>query len=253
MEQPGVQSRWIRTIVDNGFMKGRREIPASEFSSASAIIQHLTRELMDLPYNPLRWLMRAEMLLKLGYPELALGDCHKASLLLQAALSDNSSLGEKVWLTQDMSLWIKDPVRWDNLESQIFYQEVKDVLIGTEADVWSLIMGALMQAQALGDIQILHSTLKEKTKSDVAFQKLLPMVASCHQEKKVVVESPARQYSPDQRENMLSNGLILTRPYPWMTKAMLERSDRVINGKRSELQMASDSRCELARSEVQNK
>lgn len=63
------------------------------------------------PYAPSQRLSRGEALLSLGYPELAIGDAHKALLLVQSGLDYSSELGAvvrapilKVWYDENKSV-----------------------------------------------------------------------------------------------------------------------------------------------------
>lgn len=67
-----------------------------------------TRALHQNPYDPRAWLRRAKTLARMRYPELAVGDAHKASLLIHKLLYDmdtrpNSRIGYK------MGFWMQDP------------------------------------------------------------------------------------------------------------------------------------------------
>jgi hypothetical protein len=64
---------------------------------------------MDLPYDPSLWRDRAEVLLELGYPELAASDAWKAVLLFDDAVKREegewTERGDRVWLVFGMGVW----------------------------------------------------------------------------------------------------------------------------------------------------
>ncbi|KAF7860729.1 hypothetical protein EAF04_008247 [Stromatinia cepivora] len=64
-------------------------------------------EILDcFPYTPENWRNRSEVLLKLGFPELAALDAYKA-ILLASYVFDGKDLGSKVWLEMGMTIWFR--------------------------------------------------------------------------------------------------------------------------------------------------
>lgn len=63
-----------------------------------------TETLKRFPYTPEHWRARCEILLKLGFPELAAGDVYKAIVLINYVF-DGGDFGSKVWLEMGMSIW----------------------------------------------------------------------------------------------------------------------------------------------------
>lgn len=58
------------------------------------------------PYSPQAWTERANILLDLGYPELAAADCWKSILLFDSAIDEDGKLGEDVG-TDNLTLHMK--------------------------------------------------------------------------------------------------------------------------------------------------
>lgn len=63
-----------------------------------------TTDLLERPYHPGHWLVRARALHINGYPELAVGDAHKALLICDAEASGDVELAEKVKSSKGMKL-----------------------------------------------------------------------------------------------------------------------------------------------------
>ena len=62
---------------------------------------------MDMSCDPDNWTNRAGVLLKLGFPELAVGDCVKACLLVDAARKRNGTISDRVNLEYGMAMWLR--------------------------------------------------------------------------------------------------------------------------------------------------
>lgn len=72
-------------------------------------LRHQTTALRRHPYDPCGWVDRAATLSTLGYPELAVGDTHKATRLCQTMLRFlDSRPGEKWLLGSGMGFWMHD-------------------------------------------------------------------------------------------------------------------------------------------------
>jgi hypothetical protein len=67
------------------------------------------KDLLNLPYEPDFWVLRAHDMFNLGFAELAAGDAYKSIMLSEAGLDYHSDLGEKVRLQFGMGTWIRDP------------------------------------------------------------------------------------------------------------------------------------------------
>ena len=79
-----------------------------------------TRAILDKPYDADNWLRRADTLARLQYPELAVGDAHKAELLCRKALADLDRRPDHR-LGYRMGFWLLDEAHgacWDDEENE---------------------------------------------------------------------------------------------------------------------------------------
>lgn len=100
---------------------------SQDFYGWSSIIQDLTTKLQCLPYNPLTWFSRGIGLYKIGYPELCVGDMHRARLFVEAALARTTEFRNEALLVYGLELWLEEPT-WAIRGLDGFEQHVKSSL-----------------------------------------------------------------------------------------------------------------------------
>ncbi|KAF2489826.1 hypothetical protein BU16DRAFT_586014 [Lophium mytilinum] len=110
MEKPWAQERWEPTIAVVTIVYPTLSV--EEYRLQAASVRELTNSIIELPYHPSSWIRRAEAHTVLVYPELAIGDAYKARLLVEAALSNTTELGEMAVLVYGMSDWMNAADQW---------------------------------------------------------------------------------------------------------------------------------------------
>lgn len=83
MDIPFDIARWIPTQPQE---LGDTPLAPHSFQRLKQCLAIETKHVLHHPYDPQGWIVRAEILRKLKYPELALGDAHKATLLCRQHL-----------------------------------------------------------------------------------------------------------------------------------------------------------------------
>lgn len=217
---------------------------SQDFYGWSSIIQDLTTKLQCLPYNPLTWFSRGIGLYKIGYPELCVGDMHRARLFVEAALARTTEFRNEALLVYGLELWLEEPT-WAIRGLDGFEQHVKSSLRKLEKNIWISVTQVLWDLQALWDETHLH---------DLCSKSGLPWLDHFRQgmlEKETMIRRHQIGNNADQVQAALRNGFCLARPYPWMRKAMLQRRDKDIEKCSTLLVEASEGRCKLAKSIIQ--
>jgi hypothetical protein len=124
MDTPFPTTAWRPTKVAG---PGESERTEAELTALISRLNDQTKHIYKHPYDPNTWLQRAKTLARLAYPELAVGDAHKASLLAREHLArfvgslricrtdappgDDHAGGESVlgWrLGHRMGFWMQD-------------------------------------------------------------------------------------------------------------------------------------------------
>lgn len=105
---------------------GDAQLSTAYISSLSYKLNRQTAEILQHPYDPNTWLRRAITLSRLRYPELAVGDSHKAKLLCGAHLS---RLHERNGLTMGhrMGFWMYDETAHDDERAELLKDYIKKV------------------------------------------------------------------------------------------------------------------------------
>lgn len=72
-------------------------------------LQHQSASLLHRPYDPSRWIARSTTLTTLGFPELAVGDAHKATRLCETMIAFLDSRPDENWsLGSNSGFWMCD-------------------------------------------------------------------------------------------------------------------------------------------------
>lgn len=228
-------------------------------------LQKNTRALKEIPYEPGLWLLRAQLLLGLGYPELAAGDAYKARLLVEASYKATSALGAHVRLQYGMCLWLGWHHRWDpalgGLDSQFvdqsnIHEEVFTGLQGYEQQAWSILIIALQHADCLLENQELAREAERKFGASPPHDtgpwsqdyqdSLRHLIAAKH---KACEAYPELSHDPFLVRKAMLNGTIVIRQYPWMA-SFLERSEATIEAIKADITDVSASRCVAQKSNI---
>ncbi|KAI9768745.1 MAG: hypothetical protein M1840_004740 [Geoglossum simile] len=199
----------------------------------------------DAPYNPENWRERAHALFDIGYPELAIGDAYKASLLVDAGLDYGSSFGEAVRLQFGMSLWYRDSSSWDNQHSPSIL--IDRLLRFTQELTYDVIIHSLALLQADTDsVQVCQEALS-KFPTNTFFSR-------CQKAGKDRLSSRRRKFNesgiPQSGVDFtLRFGRALMKPYPWIPAEYLQRSQLLLDGLSENLKTFGP-KCEIRSSTV---
>ncbi|KAA8566888.1 hypothetical protein EYC84_009985 [Monilinia fructicola] len=88
-------------------MQPFRSLNAKQVESHREKLRVSTQTLKNFPHTPEHWRTRSEILLDLGFPELAAADAYKAIALINHVF-DGGALRSKVWFGMGMLMWIRD-------------------------------------------------------------------------------------------------------------------------------------------------
>lgn len=226
---------------------------AQDYDRCSARVRSETHNIIDLPYEPGHWLMRADSLLTLGFPELAVGDAYKSRLLTEAALSDQESeLGEKVLLSHGMGYWLRDTKSMQEKRGNNFLTDVLSSLRRLEHSAWSIFVRGLMHMGCTADIISFHDVILERS---ILSKQDLVRLQTMYEEKKTDCTEVTTKWEGgqelDRSVETASNGFVRIRPYPWMSKDLLSRSAKTITTTAISLESVSHSQCTWTSSNIQ--
>ena len=108
---------------------GDQERTRDEVSDLCAQLRHQTKNIIAHPYDPENWSRRASTLSRLRYPELAVGDAHKAALLSRAHIKRLEDSEGTPWrLGHRMGFWMLDPLPRHELGDSFDEVEYRDRL-----------------------------------------------------------------------------------------------------------------------------
>jgi len=94
-----------------------------------SILQQQTLALLRGPYNPTRWVSRAQTLSLLGFPELAVGDAYKSARLCNTMLNFVSSRPGETWsLGSGRGFWMREDHGSENIDQQNGYENLRSSL-----------------------------------------------------------------------------------------------------------------------------
>lgn len=98
---------------------GHHELEHAKISTLTARLQQQSTSLLHHPYDPSGWIARSATLATLGFPELAVGDAHKATRLCKTKLAFLDSRQDEHWsLGSGSGFWMRDESRTAENEGQ---------------------------------------------------------------------------------------------------------------------------------------
>lgn len=188
MEQPFSASEWKPTKVSEPWDK---PLPKADLEELIVRLATDQREIRLHPYDPRRWIRRAHTFTLLRYPELAVGDACKASLLCKSLLKVlNQNLKPNYRLGAHAGFWMGHGEREDGDGDEDEDDEVAERMEKLDIDSEHLTHRVrFLQIQSAAD--------------------------------KVIMDNLA--YAPNAEE-----GMFYPRPYPWMKAEHSTRSDEIL-------------------------
>jgi hypothetical protein len=97
----------------------RHDQPTLKDAFLTTRLQHQSAALLQYPYNPSGWIARSATLTTLGFPELAVGDDHKATRLCETMLVFLDSRRSESWsLGSGSGFWMRDESTTDMNDEQ---------------------------------------------------------------------------------------------------------------------------------------
>lgn len=191
-----------------------------------------TREIRNLPYDVGAWSSRGLCLMHIGYPELAVGDAYKATILFDEIHND-SSLGCTALLMFGMKHWLSmDPSSRDATPAdKNFGPNVWAALKKIEIDNTKLLVEALIRLNCPCDAQEVCRDASRSFPAEGFFRGRKSI--ELNELKRSLEASPMpSHYQPEQRGDWIAAlrfGGFYRRAYPWMSSEMLRRDPSTIN------------------------
>lgn len=201
-------------------------------------LQDLTQRLIRCPYDPIAWLQRAEVLLPLGFPELAVGDAYKALLLIRASRGSEDRLAASI----NHHLGINAPISLANAEAQ------RSV---TEQGVLLALGQGLLFANCLQDSLEYAQRAVANYPKNANLRSLLTTVQRAHDQDQweSMEDENLDGMNALEEDEYRRSGHTLLQSYPWMDPELFSRADVTASSQRRFLR-ASWSQCSLERSSV---
>jgi hypothetical protein len=108
MDRPLTATMWPTRPPNKQFNPPQPQSTVKEHTLAKRL-QEQSVALLHHPYDPSGWIARSTTLAALGFPELAVGDAHKASRLCESMLGFMESRPEERWsLGSGSGFWMRD-------------------------------------------------------------------------------------------------------------------------------------------------
>lgn len=227
---------------DSGFFQFK--IPKDhELPALQRDLQECTRAIISHPYHPELWLNRARTLLCLGYPELVLGDCCKATLLLDPETSRGYISGEvrrQIYQAQASSRHLASNDSTNEALNNIDPRLVERYVLITSTKACSLMHYHTASIDFCRKGQA-------KFPAEEFFHRYLTMLSrDCTG---LLADFP---YSHTDGVTIFGKGCYKSFAYPWMRPTMFQRGPNAIAALRAGILSVSDPKCMLRRSELRD-
>jgi hypothetical protein len=142
-----------------------------------------------------------------------------------------------------MAEWEKRPAYWNKRDFSGFRTHIKAYLQDLEKEIWTCIYTGLKAAQSYEEIFELQNIMTTKTGLSEE-----PALRIIYEQKRK--KANASGATNEAGREILRNGCIYVRPFPWMTHAMVQRQDNAIQATKKHLEKTSGGRCTLAKSAI---
>ncbi|KAF7857178.1 hypothetical protein EAF04_009419 [Stromatinia cepivora] len=217
-----------------------------------------TKDIAEAAYDPENWLNRGNCLRRLGYPELALGDVHKARLLVEAALENDSTLGTDAYKAYSQKIYQLHQTHpaWMLRKAQVATPESLHALVTVllkrlELQIWSELMEGLMASNCCADYLAASKDAVARFPDDKVFPSEVANAESWFEQRQNILQGYVddEEMTTGAMASTLYNGGVYPTAYPWMTEDLVTRSDRLIEKVATEFSSAS-SNCVVSKSTI---
>ncbi|QSZ30013.1 hypothetical protein DSL72_004531 [Monilinia vaccinii-corymbosi] len=221
-------------------------------------LSRFTKDIAGTPYDPENWLNRGNCLRRLGYPELALGDVHKARLLVEAALENDSTLGADAYKAYSQKIYQLHQTHpaWMPRKSQVATPESLQALASIllrrlELQIWSELMEGLMASNCCADYLAVSKDAVARFPDDQVFPSEVANAESWFEQRQNILQGYVddEEMSKEAMSTTLYNGGVYPTAYPWMTEDLVTRPDQLIAKLAAEFTSAS-SNCVVSKSTI---
>ena len=237
---------------------------SQELEKLQGNLQKCTRSIIERPYDPAAWLLRAEILLRLGYPELVLGDCYKARLLLEAVEKADvahdeldQTLAERVKLYVGMQLWLDQydqcPIPIENWPAMVWQMRFHRKLRELERKMLGLMIRGFSMAQCYYELIKTCRQGKMKFGKDAYFQACLDGAMPTFLKAKGQQFRAFPNGSAVELKEGYMTGFVKMRCYPWIDHNLLRRRPEIISSIKHDFSTASADKCVLRASKIRDK
>ena len=204
-------------------------------------LQDLSQWLLRCPYNPLAWLQRAELLLELGFPELAVGDAYKALLLIGKSRNAQDSLA--VCINNHLGISLTSTMTTAELQRSVPEQYA----------VLALIQGLLLANCLQESLEYAQQAVaKYPTTPNLRAALTTVQRAYDHDRLESETDDNLEDMNALEEEEYRRSGHVLMQSYPWMDPDLFSRGLGVIPSVQNQFRLASWSQCRLERSSVRD-
>ncbi|KAI9641436.1 hypothetical protein NHQ30_010243 [Ciborinia camelliae] len=221
-------------------------------------LSQFTKEIAEIPYDPENWLNRGNCLRRLGYPELALGDVHKARLLVEAALRNDSILATDAYKAYSQKIYQLHQTHpaWIPRKAQVatpasLHALVTVLLQRLELQIWSELMEGLMASNCCADYLAVSKDAVAKFPDDQVFPSEVTNAESWFEQRQSILQGyvDEEEMTTEAMATTLCNGGVYPTAYPWMTEDLVTRSDQLLEKVAAEFASAS-SNCVVSKSTI---
>lgn len=283
MESDWTHSPWQPTIVfdeeddtvkryidgHTNYSKPRRNVSITEYSvcryadevNKGKAVEHLisnikacTQALTCSPYSASLWLDRGKCLLKLQYPELAVGDAYKATLLIKHFRDSESKIASHVGveIARDLDLtWLlnSDCSCLDLLSS--YSTEILERSHDLERRSLTLLTQALLCTHSFLEASEVFQSILGARQADSQLEVLRTTIVMAWSNQSVLWQADGM--SAEEIEKDEKSGAVYVRRYPWMSSALSTRSSQVILQANNSIRRNSGPTCFVGKSKIRGK
>ncbi|KAE9965052.1 hypothetical protein BLS_007894 [Venturia inaequalis] len=231
----------VTSTVDDSFTKGLFARITARFSYFNAKgsdelileVQRWTAGILQRPYSPKRWMLRAGALMRLGYPDLAAGDAYKATILFGRPSATFNSIHSRL---------NREGVPRGCTRKATFDQRVDEL----RCDVTQTLATCLFFCNSF---QECLDVLLQDTREECRYVLTLRAAAEDGLEKERQ-DHAAEGLDEAAIAKKLLSGTVTSRTYPWMREELAIRNHKKMASLKKEMEHTSRGQCIIKRSQT---
>jgi hypothetical protein len=217
-------------------------------------VKACTQVISCSPYSPCLWIDRGKCLLKLQYPELAIGDAYKATLLIKGFRDGQPKIAAHVGveIARDLDLtWLlnSECSCLDLLSA--YSKEILECIEDLERRAHTLLIQALLCTHSFVEASEIFQSTLESRHAGSQLEILRSTISIAWNNQTLFWQADGMQAHEIEKDE--NAGAVYVRRYPWMRPELSARSSKILTQANASARRNSGGTCFVGKSKIRGK